>query len=89
MNNSFRLAPTPAHATDPEISGLFKLLTCPKCGDGHPFDRPCTLFRQRFECTCGNKETRDFDQPSSIPSHIRCPNCAGVAVAIGRAERLS
>lgn len=42
-----------------------------------------SVWRQRYECTCGFRGTRELAFP---PAHIKCPRCAGVAVGIGAAE---
>lgn len=70
----FRLAPSPMHATDAEISGLFRLIEQPP------------VYRQRYECECGFHGSREVTYP---PSHIPCPRCGGVAGAIGAAELVS
>lgn len=41
------------------------------------------MHRQRYECTCGYRGTRESFAP---PSHVKCPRCAGVAVGRGPAE---
>lgn len=70
---NFKLAPSPMHATDAEISGLFRML------------EPAT-YRQRYDCTCGWHGYRELAYP---PSHVDCPRCNGVAGAHAPAERVS
>jgi len=44
-----------------------------------------TIYRQRYECTCGFHGAREAEVP---PLHIKCPRCAGVAIARGAAEQV-